>query len=146
MTGYQTNLLTGVAQLLAAASVGTWNPTGVYASSDKAIVLKTIPETPDTIIALATYPVTSDPALSDSVTGLQVLTRAAGQDPRTVDDLADLIFDQLQGLHDVTLGTGVRLVQCLHHGGGSLGEDSLHRWSRSDNYYITSHRPSLNRT
>lgn len=146
MSGYQTNLLTGIAELLADASVGTWNPTAAYAPTDKAIVLKVIPETPDTVIALTTYPVSSDPSLSDSVTGLQVLTRAAGQDPRTVDDLADLIFDQLQGLHDVTLGTGVRLVQCLHHGGGTLGEDDLHRWSRSDNYYITAHRPSLNRT
>ena len=146
MTGYQTNLLTGVAQLLAAASVGTWSPSGTYASSDVAIVLKVIPETPDTIIALSTYPVSSDPSLSDSVTGLQILTRSAGQDPRAVDDLADLIFDQIHGLRDTTLGTGIRLVQCLHHGGGSLGQDALQRWSRSDNYYVTTHRPSLNRT
>lgn len=146
MSGYQTNLLTGVAELLAAASVGAWNPTGVYDGSDTAIVIKTIPETPDSVIALSAYPVSSDPALSDTVTGLQVLTRGAGQDPRPVDDLADLIFDQLQGLHDLTLSTGVRVVQSLHHGGGSLGQDDLHRWSRSDNYYLTTHRPSPNRT
>lgn len=146
MTGFQTNLMTGVAQLLAAASVGTWNPSGAYQATDTAIVLRTLPETPDAIIALTTYPVTSDPSLSESVVGLQVLTRTGGQDPRTTDDLADSIFDQLQGLHDVTLATGVHLVQCLHQGGGALPDDDLHRWARSDNYYITAHRPSPNRT
>lgn len=146
MSGHQTNLLTGVATLLAGASVGTWSPTGTYTANQTGIVLMVIPQTPDSIIALSTYPVHSDPALSDSVIGLQVLTRAAGQDPRPGIDLADAIFDQLHGLHDTDLSTGVHVVQCLHQGGGSLGQDDLKRWSRSDNYYVTTHRPSLNRT
>jgi hypothetical protein len=146
VSGHQSNLLAGVGALLADASVGVWNPTGAYASGQTGIVVKVIPQTPDTIIAISTYPVTDEPALSDSVVGLQVLTRAGGQDPSTVDDLADAVFDQLHGLHDHTLSTGVRVVQCLHRSGGSLGQDDLHRWSRSDNYYVTTHRPSPNRT
>lgn len=146
MSGYQTNLLTGFAVLLNVASVGTWNASGAYTSGQTGIALRVIPQSPDSIIALTTYSVTDDPSLSDTVTGLQVLTRKGGQDPRTVDDLADDIFDQLHGLHDVLLSTGIHVVQCLHRSGTPLPEDDLHRWSRSDNYYVTTHRPSPNRT
>lgn len=144
--GFQTNLLTGFATLLNAASVGVWLTSGQYAPNDIAIVRKFVPQSPDSVIALSTYPVTDDPSLSDSVLGLQVWTRMAGTDGSPVDDLADAIFDQLHGLHDVTLSTGVKVVQCLHRGGASQGQDDLHRWSRSDNYYVTVWRPSPNRT
>lgn len=144
MAGYQTNLATGFAQLLAAAQIGTWDPTGVYASTDTAILLKVLPTTPDNAIALTVYPVTDDPTLSDTVTGLQVMTRAAGQDPRSVDDLADAVFDQIQGLQ-VDLATGIRVVIVEHHGGSSMGQDDLRRWSRVDNYYVTTWRPSTHR-
>lgn len=145
MSGYQTNLLTGMAQLLDATDVADWSPNGVYPADARAIFLKVIPQAPDTAISLTTYPVTSGAYLSDSVTGLQVRCRTGGQDPRPVDDLADAIFDQLHGLHDVTLASGLRVVQCLHQGGGSLGQDDLKRWGRSDNFYVTTWRPSLNR-
>lgn len=145
MSGYQTSLMTGIAELLDAADVADWSTAGVYASDARAIFLKVIPQSPDTAISLTTFPVTDNASLSDTVTGLQVRTRAAGQDPRDVDDLADAIFDQLHGLHDVTLASGLRVVQCLHQGGGSLGQDDLKRWGRSDNFYVTTWRPSLNR-
>lgn len=145
MTGYQTNLTEGFAQLLAAAGVGAWNPTGVYQSTDLGILLKLLNATPDNAIALTAYPVTDDPTLSDTVTGLQVMTRAGGQDPRPVDDIADAVFNQLQGLHDTDLATGVHVVLVEHKGGSSMGQDDLHRWSRVDNYYVTAWRPSSHR-
>jgi hypothetical protein len=146
MSGFQTNLSTGIAQLLAAAGVGTYRSDGSsYLASEKAIVIKLVPESPDAIFALSTYPVSDDPSLSDSVIGLQVTTRAGGQDPRAVDDYADAAFDQLHGLHDATLATGVHVVECLHRSGSSLGQDDLKRWGRVDNYYVTVWRPSPNR-
>lgn len=145
MAGYQTNLATGFAQLLAASGVGTWNPAGMYASTDTGIVLKVMPTVPDNAITLSTYPVTDDPTTADTVTGLQVKTRSGGQDPRPVDDLADEVFDQLQGLHGVTLSTGVRVLEVEHKGGSSLGQDDLKRWARVDNYYVTTYRPGPNR-
>lgn len=145
MAGYQTNLTTGFAQLLATAGVGVWNPTGVYGTSDVGILLKVLATTPDSAIALTAYPVTDDPTLADTVTGLQVMTRAGGQDPRPVDDLADEVFDQLQGLHDLDLTTGVHVVFVEHKGGSSLGQDDNRRWSRVDNYYVTTYRPGPNR-
>lgn len=145
MSGFQTNLATGVAVLLDSAGVAKWRSTGVYTASEVGIFIKANPQSPDGAVSLSTYPVASDPSLATSVVGLQVITRAAGADPRPVDDLADAIFDQLHGLHDSTLSTGVRVVQLLHQGGGSLGQDDLKRWGRSDNYYATVWRPSPNR-
>jgi len=145
MSGFQTNLAVGVAELLAGASVATWRPTGAYLAGEVGIFLKKIPQEPDGAVSLTLYPVSDDPSLPDSVLGLQVLTRAAGADPRPVDDLADAIFDVLHGRHDFDLPTGVRVVQALHQGGGTLGQDDLNRWGRSDNYYLTVCRPSLNR-
>lgn len=146
MSGFRTLLLGGVAQLLADAGVGVYRSDGsAYLPTEKAIVIKLVPESPDAIFALSTYPVSDDPSLSDSVIGLQVLTRAGGQDPRVVDDYADAVFDQLHALHDVTLTTGVCIVECLHRSGSSLGQDDLKRWGNTDNYYATVWRPSPNR-
>jgi hypothetical protein len=142
MAGYQTNLTTGIAVLLADAGVASWSPTAAYDVTATGILLKVMPPEPDNAVTLSTYPVSDDPTLADTVTGLQVMTRAGGADPRPVDDLADAVFDQLQGLHDLTLSTGVRVVMVEHKGGSSLGQDDEKRWARVDNYYVTTYRPA----
>ena len=144
--GFSTLLIKGIAQLLATASVGTWRSDGTaYQATETAIFLKQIAEQPDSAIAISTYPGTDDPTLSDSVLGIQILTRAAGESSTPVDDLADSIFTQLHGLHDITLTTGIRVNQALRRSWASLGQDTDLRWMRSDNYYFTLWRPSLNR-
>ena len=140
------DLLTGLAAYLHSASVGTWKATGAYTSGQTAIVIGALPQTPDRAIALAFYPVEDSPSLSDSVAGVQVITRWGGEDPTATDDLADGVFDALHGMTAVTLSTGVRVVQCLHQSGASLGRDGNGRWERSDNYYLTIHRPSTHRS
>lgn len=144
--GYQRDLLEGVAQWLADAGVGVWNPTGVYGSGDTGIILRTLPGSPDRVIVLSSYTVSDDPSLSDSVTGLQVITRWGGADPRPTDDLTDAVFNQLHGATGVDLVTGVRVVEALHRSGVTLGQDQNQRWRTSSNYYLTTHRPSLHRT
>lgn len=143
--GFQTDLLTGLAVHLAGSGIGVWSPTGAYTAGQTGIVLATVPAAPDSIITLTGYGVTDDPSLSDSVQGVQVITRARGGDPRPTDDLADLIFDRLHGATGLTLSTGVRVVHCLRRSQVSLGQDGNRRWQRSDNYYLTVHRPSLHR-
>jgi hypothetical protein len=143
--GYQTDLLAGLAQRLAAAGVGTWSPTGSYTAEQTGIVIGTVPGSPDRIITLTGYGVDDSPSLSDSVMGVQVITRTGGSDPRPTDDLADQVFDQLHGLTGVHLPSGIRLVQCLRQSHTPLGQDGNRRWSRSDNYYLSAHRPSPHR-
>lgn len=147
MSGFTSDLLTGLAAYLHAAAIGTYKASGAYAATDTAIVLGDIPQDPDNVITLGAYGVSDDVSLSDSVIGVQVRCRAAGADPCPADDMADGIFDLLHGATNLTLAGGVRLVQCLLHSGpASLGQDANGRWSCVQNFYCTVHRPSTNRT
>jgi len=145
MSGFETLLLTGVAQLIAAANLGTWRDSGVYTAAETGIVFDVIPVAPDNIITLTDYPVSDDPTLSDSVIAVQVRTRCAGQDPRPVKDLDGAIFNVLHGLESVTLTGGVHIVSMVRRSGVSMGQDANNRWMRSSNYYCTVWRPSTNR-
>lgn len=143
--GFQADLCTGIAQLLAGAGVGVWNPASPYAATDIAISVRVMPAAPDAVIMLTPYPVSDDYALSDSVVGLQVQTRTGGEDPTTTDDLTDQVFDALQGLYGVTLSTGIKVQAVERRSSLPLGQDDLHRWVNSDNYYLTLWRPSPHR-
>lgn len=151
MPSFEYRFMEGIAVLLAAQTSATWRdpaaPAAVYQPGETAIAItKGLPQVPDAAVALATYGVADDPSLSDSVIGLQVTTRAANADPRDDLQLAEEIFDALHGLHDVTLSTGVRLVQCLRRSHTSIGQDQNDRWRRVQNFYVDVHRPSPNRT
>jgi hypothetical protein len=146
VSGFSTDLLTGLAVYLAANSVGTWNTSGAYTVLETGIVLGNVPQTPDRIVTLTSYGVSDSPALSDSVLGVQVRTRWGGADPRPCDDLDDLIFNLLHGKTGLVLSTGVTIVQSLRHSASTLGQDGNSRWSNVSNYYLSVHRPSTNRT
>ena len=149
MSGFQTNLLTGIAAALQTAGLGTWSAAGVYKASETGIVLRTMPQGPDRIICLSTYGVGDDPSLSDSIIGLQIRTRWEGAIPTPVDDLDDAIFTFLHGKETWTVGSGaaaVRIGLCLRNSGPvSLGQDTNLRWSLASNYYLDLWRPSTNR-
>lgn len=148
-TGFQSNLLTGLAVYIAAATAtvgATYTTSGAYTSAQTGIVLGNVPQMPDRVITLTAKPFSDSPSLSDSVLSVQVLTRTAGQDKRATDDLDDALFSLLHGMVAVTLSTGVRIIQCLRYSGSPLGQDEHGRWMNSTNYYVTVHRPSTNRT
>jgi len=142
--GFTASLLTVVAQLLASTGVAVWKPTGAYTDSEVGIVLGVPTQSPPAQVALAAYGTSDDPALSDSVVQMQVRMRAAGADVRKVDDLADTVFDALQGLRGATVGSG-RLVYARRHSTLPLGVDGNGRFERTDNYTLTVHRPSTHR-
>jgi hypothetical protein len=146
VSGFSTNLLTGLAAALQTASLGTWNPSGAYTALQTGITLGKVPQEPDRIITLTAYALADDPALSDSQVGVQVRTRWSGSDPRPVDDLDDSIFSLWHGKCGLVLTTGITVVQLLRISGTSLGQDANQRWCRTSNYRATVHRPSANRT
>jgi hypothetical protein len=140
-------LVAGIAQLLEDTGVATWDPSGAtYPANVVGIYQRRIPSDRDAALSLSTYVVSDAATLSDSITGLQVHGRTAGADARTTDDLMDAVFNQLQGLAEVDLNTGIRVVFCKRQSGVSLGQDELLRWARADNYYVSIWRPSPNRT
>ena len=149
MSGFKTDLLTGLAAWLALPANGlqaTYKTTGAYTALQTGIVLGELRPAPDRQIALTAYPVTDDPSLSDSVLGVQVISRWGGRDPRPSDDLDDAIFGLLHGRQRLVLSTGVTIVQIMRVSGAPLGWDENQRCSVSSNYYVTAHRPSTNRT
>lgn len=127
-------LLRGIAEHLAGSGVGTWKPSGVYAPTETGIVVDAVPQAPDALIALSGYPV-DDGLEGDALVGVQVITRAAGADPRPINDLAEQVFSALHGLEAVVLN-GVPVRLCWRQSSTSLGADGVRRWSRVQNFYF----------
>lgn len=140
-------LLTAIAVHLDAQSVGRWIEPGsglVYAASDIAIVFSRLPSTPDRAIALAAYGVdqfADDPVNTDSTQGVQARVRGAREDPTSVDDIADAIFDALQGWQAPAAG----ILLCTRRINAPMGVDTNQRWERADSYHLLMHRPSTYR-
>ncbi|MFF5228449.1 minor capsid protein [Dactylosporangium sp. NPDC000521] len=140
--GWTSRLLTGMAEHLAAAGIAQWRPDGpAYLASETGILVRAVPPQPDRVITLAAYPIaTTRRGLADHDTGVQVRLRG-DTDPRDCDDLADAVFEELDGATNLTWG-GVRVVQIGRASYTSLGQDGNGRWERSENYYLQTMRPT----
>jgi hypothetical protein len=119
------------------------DPTVVYAEGETGISIDVWPEVPGDSVTLTDYTVSDDPTLSDSVVGVQVTIRSVSRDrvKYISADLFDLFHNAPRGM----LGT-VTLVAAWRSSGTNLGQDSNDRLGRTENYYLTVHRPSSNRT
>lgn len=142
--GFTTDLLVGLAQLLDADDVAVWKPADPYADNEVGIVLGVPTQSPPSLVAIASYNSIDQPALSDSTAQIQFRFRAPDADPTPADDLADGVFDSLQGLR-LTLPTGVRVVYGKRSSTLPLGIDGNGRHERTDNYDLMVHRPSTHR-
>lgn len=143
--GFTSKLLVGLAEHYAAASIGTWKPTGVYTANETGILLRVIPKDPARIVSLAAYMVDGYPGMADQTIGVQHRLRA-GTDPRDCDDLADAIFELMDSSGHLELSTGVHIVQAIRRSQASLGQDANGRWERSENYFIDVMRPTAHRS
>lgn len=145
MSEWTTQLITGLAELLADASVGAWRPDGpAYTANEVGILMRSIPAQPDRVITLTPYPVASPVGLADYVQGVQIRCRGT-TDPRVCEDLDDQVFDLLDSAAGLTLG-GVSVVQLYRQSYTSLGQDGNGRWESSSNYYVEAMRPTAHRT
>ncbi|GMA22285.1 hypothetical protein GCM10025864_44500 [Luteimicrobium album] len=141
--GWTTDLLEGVAQMLADAGVGVWRPDGpAYTASEVGIVVGRMPASPDQVLAITSYPVTSS-ALSDTVIGVQVRARGPrGADPRPVNDLTDAVYEHLHGVEQLTFG-GVYVAHAWRASLALLGADDAGREETSSNFYVTTAHASV---
>lgn len=144
MSNYDTDFLQGVAQHLAAQDLGVWNPAGAYTDAETGIVLDKMPQSPANVIVLGTYGVSDSPSEASSVLGLQIRTRAAGEDPRACRSLGASINLDLHGRTQFTLPTGLHIVQVLRQSWTSGGQDANGRWSLIQNLYAWLYVPALN--
>lgn len=149
--GWESRLITGLAEHLAAAGIGVWRPTGTYLATEVAIIDRGIPSTPDQIITLTDYVIggSARTRLADITVGIQIRLRGT-TDPRVVRDLGAEIFDLLDQSGRQTWGTApaeVSIVDVWRPGSaGSLGDDDNGRWQTVHNYYVDAMRPTAHRT
>jgi len=143
-TQFRRRIVTGYAELIRDAGLGSWNPTGTYTATQTAIYVFAQPEAPDRQIILSPFTLTDEPDGSMSLDGLQIRTRA-GANPFDVMDLDDQLFRLLHARTNYALSTGVRIVQSLRRSSASLGQDSSRRWSWTSNYYLDVWHPTPNR-
>lgn len=143
MSGWTTDLLTGLAEHLATAGIVRWQAEGAYPLDGlPPTFLRALGDAPDIAVALAAY---SDPelehvGLSHVVQAVQIRSRG-DRDPTSADDLSDAIRDELHGAQRLTLG-GVATSLIYRRSTTPLGVDAQGRYERVDNYYITAARPT----
>lgn len=130
----ENDLIDGLANLIAAAGLATYNPSGIYTDAQTGIFDSAFPPSPGRIVTLTAVPLTDDPSLPMSQILVQARCRGT-QDPRDVANLAGGIFDILHGLTHVQFGSA-HVIQCFRRTSAPLGADANKRWSRSDQYYI----------
>lgn len=147
MPGFTSNLLTGLAELLAAEGAGSWSPSAAYATSATGIVLDVLPSAPDKVICLKDYNDDNDARLTDSVVSVQVRCRG-DRDPATVRDMRDDVMAALHARRNTLLGTSpnqVRVAQIVHASSAELGPDANGRHERTINFEIYVNRPDNDR-
>lgn len=135
-----TDMLTGVAELLAAAGVGSWNPTTVVALSPTVPAIGVTATPPDAplSITLNNYTVDQSAKLTDRVEGLNVRIRGDRR-PNTAKHIAHQVWLALHALGRRTLGTvpdQVPVVDVFWQSEAEIGPDQNGRFERSINYYV----------
>jgi hypothetical protein len=141
MTGFNGQLLVGLAMLLDEDGVGVYTPGGasVEGAGLPAITLLSLPQTPDRVICLTDYPLSADPALTDVVVGVQVRVRGT-RAPLDASDIRDGVYDALQGRAQLPLPNGFYLVHLYWQSESPIGPDSNGRFERTINYYAHANR------
>ncbi|MFM9675769.1 minor capsid protein [Streptomyces brasiliscabiei] len=132
-TTHDADLLQGVAELLDAENVGTYNPNGVLPAGSTGIVLGKVPDGPDRAIGLTPYPVSDDDS-TDAVTGIQARMRA-GTDPVGVVQLANDVFTVLHNRRSYDVH-GVQVEISWRNSQAWIGQDTHGRMELVANFYF----------
>lgn len=148
---WTSDLLTGLAEHLAAQGVGTFNPTGVYASGQTGIYYAVMPPGDETdpgwdrAIVLTDYDPNGGNNSGDVAPRVQVRCRGLRNDPLSATTIRDAVYDAIDGLAHVTFGS-VEVSGINHISGVPMGIDGNDRHERSDNYDIQARRVTALRT
>ncbi|GAA1455463.1 minor capsid protein [Nocardiopsis tropica] len=118
--------------LLHELGVGTYDPTGPGGT----IYGTTLPDAPDTALAVALYGTGADASAAEPVDAVRIQLRARGtrEDSRTGERLAQAAYDALNGLGYRRLTPGGTWLQLAYAHGGSPGyigrdQNARHEWT-----------------
>ncbi|MGX1116410.1 hypothetical protein RKD37_001773 [Streptomyces ambofaciens] len=130
---HDADLFRGVAELLDAQGVGTYDPDAVLPADVTGIVLGKVPDGPDRVLGLTPYPVADDDS-TDSVTGIQARMRW-GTDAAGLVTLADDVFNVLHNRRSYT-ARGVWVEISWRNSQAWIGQDTRGRMELVGNYYF----------
>lgn len=134
-TTTDSDLVTGVAQLLNTSGVGVWNTTGAFQSTDTAIVAEAMPPAPDRAVVITVFPVDESPVDTTGRWLLQIRTRGNPNDVFDALALRGAVKNALSGLKNVTWGaTGVS--QCVFYTSFPLGQDENVRFEHVTKFWL----------
>lgn len=140
--GFNTKLMTGLAQLIHTNGIGVFATSGTYADDVWAIFLGLTPDKPDRAITLMSYPV-EDTDLINVITGVQFRFRGT-RDPREVENVSDAIYDLIHNKsHYVVNGVPINLS--WRQSGAWMGQDANQRVERVENFYLHAERSAPNK-
>lgn len=147
-TTFSALLIDGFAQLLADADAQfAWQPADAYSPSDTGIGRMAFPAQCKRAVAVGIYPLSADPTLSQSLIGVQFMSRSPSQDPRDVMSMDDSIQSTFLGLFPITLPTGLRVSSLVWNNGGSLGRDAQDiGWLWASSFHANVNRQSAHRS
>lgn len=127
-------MIVALAQILAAASVGTWNPNGSYSASQIGIFYGPIGATPNRAVGLTRYGgrgfLSNDDARGPRL--VQARVRGLPDSPVSADDLADAV-DAVLARMPLTQGLSSEWAS----GPLPLGADGNRRTELTLNYLVT---------
>lgn len=135
--GWTADLLTGLADRVAAVTGGSYDADGT--SGD--VVLGSLPDELAQGISVQGYNLQPDHDTADVIQPVQFWLRGPAA---WVRDTADAIFDDLEGAVDQTIG-GIAVPLITLHSDAPLGIDGRRRTERAVNYDIHANRPTTAR-
>lgn len=127
------DVMTGLAQLLDDAGVGTYRPSGTYAADETAIVFVKMPAAPDRCICITAYTYANWPDEPEDQQRIQIRCRGARNDMLDASRLRGAVYDQVHGLTNRNFGS-VHATQILQQSSVPMGVDDSDRNEFADNY------------
>lgn len=140
----EADLLVGIATALDAAGAATYNPSGVYAATDTAIVFGPLQSTPYRQVALTVYGSFDSINENRSEFRVQAYCRGVSGNSLDVGELAQGVFDVLQSLTAQQWGDAY-LIQCYRISFVPQGIDTNLCSERADNYAVDVNTPATSR-
>lgn len=139
--GYTDDLLAGLAQRLDAQGIATWRPDSPYATGEIGIGIGDLPTDCDLALGITDYLTANDsPDQTIGTIGVQISFRSHPNDRKSMTDLRDAVFLDMQGLTGTQFGA-CTVNQVLRVSSVPLGVDDRDRHELADNYYIDIETP-----
>lgn len=135
--GYNSKLMTGLAQLIEAEGLAVFATAGVYSPDSWALFIGLTPDQPDRAVTIMSYPV-EDTDLAVVITGVQFRLRA-GRDPREVENMSDALYDLFHNRSHF-VANGIHIELSWRQSGAWMGQDANQRVERVENFYLHADR------